>query len=267
MTFDKEDDILGEVKSHNWMYVQQLDYLKVKTEKFQEILEKSGAEKWAYILHDKDENVEPHYHVILHYKNASRVSTVARLFKDDEERVEKWDYRWDNACGYIIHITDNSVKDGKYLYDVNEVVANFDFVDKIKQIQKRVNGSKNIVKIIKQYGNHEITRKELEIKLGDAELAKNHVWISRIDELIAKRKHQEFLKEFKGKAQETLWLWGSAGVGKSRYADFLTKNKKTAKLGSSRDYFQDYCGENYVILNDLRPNEFTYADLLRITDP
>ena len=47
----------------------------------------------------------------------------------------------------------------------------------------------------------------------------------------------------------------------------VKKGKKTAKLGSSRDYFQDYKGENYVILNDLRPNEFSYADLLRLTDP
>lgn len=127
--------------------------------------------------------------------------------------------------------------------------------------------SKNIAKVIEQYGNHEITRQELEIKLGDAELARNHVWLSRIEDLNAKRKHEKFLRDFEGKAQETIWLWGSAGVGKSRYADYLTRNNETAKLGSSRDYFQDYHGENYVILNDLRPDEFSFADLLRITDP
>lgn len=253
-----------ELRSHNWMYTQQVEYLKT-TENFNDILERSGAEKWAYILHDKDRGVKNHYHVILHYNNASRLSTIANLFKDECQHVTKWDKRWNNACAYLIHLTEESRN--KHQYGVDEVTANFDYPEKIYEIKSRIHGAKNIKKAIEEYGNHEISRQELEWKLGDAELAKNHVWISRIDNIIAERIHKEFLKEFEGKAQETIWLWGSAGAGKSRYADYLTRNNETAKLGSSRDYFQDYNGENYVILNDLRPNEFSYADLLRITDP
>lgn len=255
------------LRSHNFMYAQQTKYFKVSEQSLTTILEKSGAEKWAFIKHDKDKGVKEHYHVILHYKNACRLSTVAKLFKDKPEFVVKWDARWDNECGYLIHETTNSVSDGKHKYDVSEVTANFDFEAKMRKVKLKVSGSKNIKKAIEQYGNHEISRAELEAKIGDAELAKNFVWISRIDDLKAKREHAKFLKEFEGQAQETIWLWGSAGVGKSRYADYLTRNNETAKLGSSRDYFQDYHGENYVILNDLRPNEFSYADLLRITDP
>lgn len=39
------------------------------------------------------------------------------------------------------------------------------------------------------------------------------------------------------------------------------------KLGSSNDYFQNYNGEHTVIINDLRPNDLKYADLLRLLDP
>lgn len=259
--------MVKELKSHNWMYVQQFKFLKINLNDLPRILDESSVSEWAYIVHDKDDNVEKHVHVALHYHNAARLSTVANLFNDEQQYVSKWDKRWNNACGYLIHSTTNSIEDGKHHYSSSEVIANFDYIHKIDAIKNRVRGATNIKKAIEQYGNHEISRDELELKLGDAELAKNHVWISRIEDLNAKRQHEKFLKEFEEKAQETIWLWGSAGTGKSRYADFLTQGKETAKLGSSRDYFQDYHGENYVILNDLRPNEFSYADLLRITDP
>lgn len=75
------------------------------------------------------------------------------------------------------------------------------------------------------------------------------------------------MAEFQGHRMETHWVWGEAGVGKTRYARWLTRNQKVAVLGSSRDYFQEYHGERFVILNDLRPNDFKYADLLRLLDP
>ena len=137
------------------MYVQQTKYLKIKPEQFIDLLNgRKSITNWAFINHDKDDGVEEHYHVILHYDNAARLSTVANLFKDDPERIEIWDDRWNNACGYLIHTTSNSVKDGKYPYDVNEVTANFNFDEKIREIQNRVSGSKSIEKAITQYGNY-----------------------------------------------------------------------------------------------------------------
>lgn len=62
-------------------------------------------------------------------------------------------------------------------------------------------------------------------------------------------------------------MWGSSGVRKSRYAEWLCRNQKYVRLGSSRDFFQDYDGETYVILDDLRSKDFSYADLLRLMDP
>ncbi len=65
----------------------------------------------------------------------------------------------------------------------------------------------------------------------------------------------------------TLWLYGKAGVGKTRLAEHMLKGKDYITLGSSRDHFQEYRGQRFVILNDLRPNDFEYSDLLRLLDP
>ena len=64
------------------------------------------------------------------------------------------------------------------------------------------------------------------------------------------------------------WLWGEAGAGKSRVAKWLLEKREYAVLGDSRDPFEQYHGEHYIILDDFRPNEgLSYSDLLRVLDP
>ena len=112
-----------------------------------------------------------------------------------------------------------------------------------------------------------LTYDELEQLIGVSQLARRKKLIDQITELRAEKEHEKWLKNFKGKSMKVLWLYGVAGVGKTRFAEYLLRNKKYAILGSSRDYFQDYNGEHYIILNDLRPRDFNYSDLLRILDP
>lgn len=64
-----------------------------------------------------------------------------------------------------------------------------------------------------------------------------------------------------------LWLWGDAGVGKTTYAKKLLSQENYIVLGSSNDYFQSYTDESFAIINDLRPEDWKYADLLRLLDP
>ena len=91
--------------------------------------------------------------------------------------------------------------------------------------------------------------------------------IDKIIEIQKEKEHREWLTRFNGHKMKTYWLWGIAGVGRSTLARYLLRNKEFITLGSSRDYFQDYNGEKFVIWDDLRPDEMKYSDLLRITDP
>lgn len=42
------------IRSRNFMYTQDLDHLPFNKDTLKTRLEKSGAQEWAFILHDKD---------------------------------------------------------------------------------------------------------------------------------------------------------------------------------------------------------------------
>ena len=93
-----------EPRARQFMYVQDLDHLKVKEDDLSDILNKSGALEWAFIKHDKDPQkdedgkiIRPHIHVVLKYENPQKVSTVANLFKDKSQYVDVWKGRIANA--------------------------------------------------------------------------------------------------------------------------------------------------------------------------
>ncbi len=264
-----------EIRARQFMYVQDLDHLKIKLTDIESNLINSGALEWAYIKHDKDHKndethdlIRPHIHVVLKYENLQRLNSIANLFKDESQYVEIWKGRIANDYSYLLHETEEAKKEHKHLYSENEVVASFNFPARMKDIRNKVSkGPKYISSVIDQYAEGKIDYKDLEDEVGISQLARRKTLIENIDVMKAEKEHEEWLKKFKGKRMKVLWLFGRAGVGKTRYAEYILRDKKYAILGSSRDYFQTYNGEHYVILNDLRPNDFNYSDLLRILDP
>lgn len=83
-----------------------------------------SANKWAYILHDKDE-AKPHYHLAIKFDNQRRLKDVLDL-------LGLWNYNpneqnpivhsWKGILNYLIHNTKDS-KD-KYQYPEEEVESN-----------------------------------------------------------------------------------------------------------------------------------------------
>ena len=265
----------SDLRARQWMYVQDLNHLKVNLDDLINILEQSNSSEWAYIVHDEDldengELIRPHIHTVLKFTNPQTLSHLTSMFKDKSQYFQIWKGRINNAYSYLIHATSSAI--GKKKYDPEKVTASFYFVKRIKQIQlrvsnKKVMSSKVIDIFLNKYADGEITYGELEEAIGIAQLAKKKNIIDHIDQINAIKEHKQWLKQFEGHTMESLYLYGDAGVGKTRYARWLTRREEVAILGSSKDYFQEYHGEKIAILNDLRPNDFNYADLLRILDP
>lgn len=290
-----------------FMYVQDLTHLKVKPTELKEILEKSGAEKWAFILHDKDvkddskgildENgtdgtvaskgeitspspstntakplVRQHFHIVLKFENAHSISSIAKLFKDEDQYVQVWKGKIENAWSYLLHRTSGA--QNKFQYSPQDVVSNFDFKKEIKKIEDKVKQSRTkISEEIEAYASGELTKEELIEEIGVLEFAKRKKTLDAVEQFLEVRRQQEWLKEFKDKQCKVIWIWGPAGSGKTTSAKklFEADNQSYTILGSSKDPFQPYSciedkGRN-IILDDLRPNTIEYDDLLRILDP
>ncbi|WP_371824399.1 Rep family protein [Lactobacillus taiwanensis] len=254
-----------------FMYTQDIAHLKIDQKQLRRILNASGAIEWAYIKHDKDVDkdgklIRPHYHVVLKYEYPQSILSIATLFKDQTQYVEIWSGRIANAYSYLIHETTEAVD--KHHYQDNEVVASFDFHKKMEEIRKKIKKSpKYVMEMIERYANKKMTYDELAKELGVMPMAKHQQLIDRISQVQEDEAHNKWLDKVKGKKMLVLWLYGPAGVGKTRMAEIMFAKYKYVILGSSRDYFQDYHGEHYIILNDLRPNDFQYSDLLRLLDP
>lgn len=129
------------VRSRNFMYTQDEDHLPFKKDDLASILEKSSAQEWAYILHDKDvdenkKKIRPHYHVMIRFKDAKTITKISKIFGDKPQYIEAGHNTINNGYSYLIHETSGS--QNKYHYDISEVKASFDFKSKIESIRRKV---------------------------------------------------------------------------------------------------------------------------------
>ncbi|MCG2483645.1 hypothetical protein K4P02_11940, partial [Staphylococcus epidermidis] len=71
-----------------------------------------------------------------------------------------------------------------------------------------------------------------------------------------------------------VWIYGDySGVGKTAYAKQKAEELKIAygyssyMTSANNDPFQEYKGEEVVIIDDIKPNDIELSDLLRLLDP
>lgn len=268
-------------KSKNMMYEQQLAHLPAKTqENLIDLIGKLKPKRYALILHDKDVNekgqqVEPHIHVMLSFDNARSINSVAKLLGDKAQYIEAWKGDSNNGYAYLIHATDNART--KYQYDISEVTANFDYpalMEKVTAEVKKADTFGDSAKI-KNFLNllyiGAISKSEVEKQLTGAQYAKAK---KQIEDVWAKYQQNyaiQWREEMKasGKTVTVIWIYGTAGTGKSSFAKVYAQKRGNpyCMSGSSRGVFETYQGEHTLILDELRPDSIPYHDLLRILDP
>lgn len=270
-------------KYQHMMYVQKIDHLPVKdTATLKAVIEqKVKPEKFAMITHDKEVDQQgnpttPDVHVMLSFRNARYVSAVSKVLGDQPQYIEAWDGSHDNGYAYLVHATAKAQAEGKYQYDPGEVIANFDYPSyllslRTKAVQKTRQQDMAAKDLIDAMYAGILSRDEVESRLTGSQLGYykrqlDMVWNKVLQNRAAdwRRKMQE-----QGKQVTVIWIYGAAGTGKTSLARHYAaqSGQPYYMSGSSRDIFQSYAGEHTIILDELRPRNLEYQDLLRILDP
>lgn len=268
------------IRCKNMMYEQQEEHLPFPVEELEVRIKRLKPTRYAYIFHKGDVNEKgeleaPHIHVMLCFKNARYINAVAAKIGDKPQSITKWDKRANNGFSYLLHVTDGA--SNKTKHDPSEVTANFDYValvtmeipGQIAEAKEKRSGTvKTLLDML--YAGVK-TKGEVEAELSGSQYGRYRnqievVWAKRL-QIMAAEWRKEKLAEV---AQvQTVWLYGPAGCGKTSFAKAHARKKGQDYYvsGSSRDPFQSYSGEHTIILDELRANALSFADLLRVLDP
>lgn len=258
-------------------YSQQLEYLNFDSydelvDNIDKYIEDNGLDYiYAAIIHDRDLDKEgmlvaPHCHV--QFYSVSKLSREHLTAMTKDTKWNQFSYK-DNkiqAFKYIIHETSNSYE--KASYSVHEVRSNFDFEEFI--LKHSPNG-KTIDDVVSKIINGTITFTDLTTDDSLAMLYTKHR--SRFDNALSIASERKATSP-KTNNVSTIWIHSEySGIGKTMLAhkkaeEFIGDDKMSIYQSSANnDLFQDYKGQEVVIIDDLRPEDIALTDLLRLMDP
>ena len=209
--------------------------------------------KYAYILHDKDPDTSPHYHIYVNFGNSGVDSSiVAQWFGLQESQINKIKGRATDMLLYLTH--GNESQKHKYQYSPLEVIANFDFESEIEKSK--------ILGDFKKYSYAQQLKYIDTLPVTEKKTAFNT--LEKLWQLHCKLQSLETDRNI-----DVMFVCGESGSGKTTYA----KRYATA-LGydvcissSSNDPWQDYLGQKCMILDDVRDSTWeNFEDLLKIID-
>ena len=230
--------------------VSQPEYIQGKVGDI--IREHKVIKKYAYILHDKDPDTSPHFHIYLNFgRTGIPLPDIAKWFGLQESCVERVKGRAVDVLKYLVHGNDSQIN--KHQYDYTEVVSNFDFQAEIET--DKVLGDFEKFSYAQQL--------QYVYSLPVSERVTAYTKLEKLWKI-----HCQCLVLNPQREIEVMFIHGKGGTGKTYYARKLLNQMgyDYCVSSSSNDPFQDYMGQQAIILDDLRDKAFEFEDLLKILD-
>lgn len=239
------------MKLKQYEIVSQASYFK---EPIGDILRRyKTIKKYAYILHDKDKDTTPHYHIYVNFgKSGVDSKIVAQWFGVQEPQIERIKGRATDMLLYLTH--GQPSQKNKYQYSPSEVIANFDFEAEIEK--SKIFGD------FKKYSYAE------QLKYIDTlPIAEKKTAYGTLEKLW--KIHCQLLSLQPDRDIDVMFIYGQPGTGKTTYAKRYAEGRgyDCCISSSSNDPWQDYLGQKCMILDDARDTTFDkFEDFLKIID-
>ena len=263
------------------------------------LVEEDEFVEFAIVVHDRDISygaklVEPHVHGYIDFPKRIDLSKVAMALGLERERIETPKskggraYTRINALAYLIHAKDKD----KYQYPISDVET-FDTLD----YETFINQNKEDFEQYAAKKKREKSDESLDLVLSKVYKGElTYFDIMKDDSLyyLMANNRQKFLEGFDifGERESVLrlealqngeydltvlYIQGKPGIGKSTLARDIALEvqsaldnaglKGSSYSASSKNPFDNYAGEEILILDDLREDSLSATDWLKLFDP
>lgn len=256
-------------KSYKTVEIEQQERFGFTRETCERILDGwSVVRDYAWIVHDKDfkkdgSPKEPHIHCMIRFNDSVPTTAILARAKAvcgndgvvKEEQLQKCK-TWKGAVAYLTH--ENVT--GKHIYDRSEIVSNYNFEEDIEDALTEKN---RLNLLLEGIGNGTIKDYNIYEYCTIQEYSN---WKTKIDSAFSYR--AKMLLNKGDRDMKCMYIQGDSGTGKTSYAKQVCEDKEYSYFVSSgsNDVLDGYGGQDAIILDDLRPNALSLADLLKMLD-
>lgn len=260
--------------------VQEISYMPGGPNGWEKLLRQAlkhpNIKEWAYILHDKDIDnqgnpIAPHVHIVLILHDSVKYSTIggyigvpAQYVQSIKQRIRKGKHYQSDVGGALSYLTHRNAKD-KHQYADSEVVAKpgFNWLNLRAESERAQAEQRSLNQIYKDIETGKIREFDLFKHISMSSYIENKTDIDRAFEY-----RKGVLKLNSDRKIDVIYICGEPGAGKTTLAKRLCEKRGYSYClsGSSRDPLQEYHGQDVLILDDLRPDVFPLADLLKLLD-
>lgn len=298
---EEELAALGDLQKHTQVIFNRLSNANIECSKLYSIYhdkDSSDTKVWNEFLNQYDVKSvikENHIHVLIYVTTPVLINTLADIIGVESQyidKAEKGRNSFDNLLAYLVHAKDKS----KYQYSPDEVITlcGEDYSEIYKrEFSKWHNYALNRTPVIKRLGSLEIDM--IILKIIDGEITLNQVLNTPELSLAYTKRKSEFnnafeiaqKKKFNGYEQAlrngdivklNFYFYGKTGVGKTKFCndlilaikEYMWNNHNLAwndiTLATTKG-LDEYNGEQIIFLDDVRENQMSFNEWLRLTDP
>lgn len=230
-----------------------------------------AIEKYAWILHDKDikpdgSPKEPHIHFMIQFHGAMPTLALLKYLGNispdtfHENQLQKIK-SWKGAIAYLTHANTPQ----KYQYSDEEVHTNLpkeEYDETKREGSVAVNDKVRLEQIINDIDNDILTEYNIDRKIPLLDRVKFNTQIK-----VAFESHYKKNRSL-NRDMKVYFVTGLAGSGKTTLAKQLAllHGYDTYITNSGAHPFDNYMGEECMILDDIRPSDMKFNELLKVLD-